>query len=166
MAIWRIPHRTRRVSKIPVQLLQAEVVVYTLTVADGACVSVGDGLDLTQEHNLVSTEGASVSVSESVDLIQEHNLLVSDAGVVTSGDTVTVSESGTITLTQHSFRFRNDNGDEDEATWAAALNGNFNIAPDNVIRIRFLIDAQGDNESKQFRLEYKKTTDVDWLVAA
>lgn len=166
MAIWRIPHRRRPAYGLPVPLYPAASVLQTLVVHDASVSAVAESLDLIQEHVLSASDGLVVSVADTGDLVQEHNLVLADAAVVTVGDTVALVQTGVTTLSQHSFRFRNNDGDEDAATWAAALNGNLSLAPDNVVRLRFLIDAQGDNDSNQFRLEYKKTTDAEWSVAA
>src|SRR5687768_708691 len=48
---------------------------------------------------------------------------VSWAQIVTSDTTPATTDS----FTQSSFRFRNDDGDEDSATWKAALNSNINL---------------------------------------
>lgn len=67
--------------------------------------------------------------------------------------------AGGATLEQEGFRFRNDDGDEANATWAEAQDANMQ-APKNVNRrIRFIINATGDPSNKSFQLEYKKSTD-------
>lgn len=64
------------------------------------------------------------------------------------------AETGT--LTQHSFRFFNDDGSESAATAKAALNTNVNLSANDVARIRFLIDATNDPTARKFQLEYRK----------
>lgn len=59
-------------------------------------------------------------------------------------------------LNQYSFRFVNDNGDEDESTFRDSLNTNISILPDNIIRVRFLLDSTGDLAGKQFQIEYRR----------
>ena len=59
-------------------------------------------------------------------------------------------------ISQHSFRFINDNGDEDESTFNAGLNANITLAPGNKIRVRFLLDTSGDIAGKQFQIEYRR----------
>lgn len=58
-------------------------------------------------------------------------------------------------LTQYAFRFRNDDGSESAATYAAAENINLTTLPGEKIRIRIGIDALSDPSSKQFKLEYR-----------
>lgn len=59
-------------------------------------------------------------------------------------------------LIQHSFRFRQDDGDEDAASWLATLNANINIAAGAAFRLRYLVDSSGDPSSKQFQIEYRR----------
>jgi hypothetical protein len=62
-------------------------------------------------------------------------------------------------LEQEGYRFRYDNGDEDEATWAEAQDTNI-TAPKNVNkRLRFIINTTGDQTAKQIQLECKKSTE-------
>ena len=58
-------------------------------------------------------------------------------------------------LEQYAFRFRNDNGSETAATYAANENTNITLTPGSKTRIRIGIDATGDPTSKQFQLEYR-----------
>lgn len=63
------------------------------------------------------------------------------------------------TLEQEGFRFRNDDGSETTATWKAAQDTSANLTPSIVARIRVLVNATGDPTAKNFRLEYKRSTD-------
>lgn len=58
-------------------------------------------------------------------------------------------------LTQYSYRFLNDNGDEDESGFAANLNTAVTLNANDVIRLRVLIDGTGDPESSNLQLEYR-----------
>lgn len=64
--------------------------------------------------------------------------------------------AGTPTLTQHSFRFFNDDGSESAATAKGNLNTNVNLSAGDIARIRLLLDATGDPTGKQFQLEYRR----------
>jgi hypothetical protein len=66
-----------------------------------------------------------------------------------------VGEPGA-TLTQHSFRFYDDDGSESASTALAAENTALNLSPGATARLRFLIDADGDPDGKQFQVEYRK----------
>lgn len=59
-------------------------------------------------------------------------------------------------LTQHSFRLINDDGDEDASTFAALLNADVTLPAGSVVRFRALVDATGDLSGKQFQLEYSR----------
>lgn len=73
----------------------------------------------------------------------------------------------TPTLEQEGFRWRNDDGSETTATWAAAQDTDLSAAADVNKRLRVLINAANDPASSAFRLEYKKSTDsIYWPVAA
>lgn len=64
---------------------------------------------------------------------------------------------GGTTLTQSSFRFRNDDGSETTATWAAAQDTNFNPAVSTLFRIRFEIKASSffaHGLNAAFKLKY------------
>ena len=63
--------------------------------------------------------------------------------------------------TQLAFRFRNDDGSESTATWAAAENINITAASLDTRRVRALINATGDPDLSQYQIEYKLLTDPD-----
>jgi hypothetical protein len=66
------------------------------------------------------------------------------------------ADSADPTLTQHSFRFYDDDGSESAATALAAENTALNLSPGATARLRFLIDADGNPDGKQFQVEYRK----------
>lgn len=59
-------------------------------------------------------------------------------------------------FTQYAFRFRNDDGSETAATYAAAENTNITLTQGSKTRIRIGINATGDPTSKDFQLEYRR----------
>jgi hypothetical protein len=65
-------------------------------------------------------------------------------------------------LIQAGYRFRRDDGSEVTATWLANQNTEL-TNPSGPIRLRILIDSQGDNTGKQFQLEYRKVGTQDWI---
>lgn len=67
----------------------------------------------------------------------------------------------TSTLTQEGFRFYNDDGSESTATAKDSQDTGISLAKNQTIRIRVLVDASGDPDSKQFTLKYKKASDAD-----
>jgi hypothetical protein len=66
------------------------------------------------------------------------------------------------TLTQEGFRFRNDDGSETTATWAAAQDTNTTLPLATNVRLRVLVDAAADPPTAPYTLYYKKTTDSTW----
>jgi hypothetical protein len=61
------------------------------------------------------------------------------------------------TLNQEGFRFRNDDGDEDAASWKEAQDTNL-TAPKSVnTRLRTILDATGDPATAQYQLEYRRS---------
>jgi hypothetical protein len=61
-------------------------------------------------------------------------------------------------VAQHSFRVFNDDGNEAASTPKAALNTNVTAPAGTTLRPRFLIDATGDPDAKQFQVEVRKTS--------
>jgi len=65
-------------------------------------------------------------------------------------------------LTQARFRWRNDDGSESAATWAAAEDTNVTIAALTPKRLRVEITATGDPASAAYKLQYRKVGDTFW----
>jgi hypothetical protein len=69
----------------------------------------------------------------------------------------------TAELEQHSFRFRNDDGSETTATWAANLNTNHTIPAGENKRLRFLVNTEsGTPGASVFVLQYKEKVSGTW----
>ncbi len=68
-------------------------------------------------------------------------------------------------LYQSGYRWRNDNGNEEEATWRALQNAGMLFPNGENVRIRFLIDTQGDLDATAFQLEYR-LQDGEWQKVA
>jgi len=71
------------------------------------------------------------------------------------------AEGGAATIDQEGFRWRNDNGSESTATWAAAQDVDVTKGKETTIRLRVLLDVTGIVTSEQFQLEFKKNGDAD-----
>lgn len=65
-------------------------------------------------------------------------------------------------LTQSRFRFRNDDGSETTATWAAAEDADISVAALTAKRLRVQVAATGDPSAKSFKLQYRKVGDGTW----
>jgi len=82
----------------------------------------------------------------------------------TNGDSNVVTGTFTTTngLDQKRFRFRNDDGSETAATWAAAENADVTIPALTPKRLRMQVAATGDPAAKSFKLQYRKVGDGTW----
>lgn len=65
-------------------------------------------------------------------------------------------------LTQSRFRFRNDDGSETTATWAAVEDADISVAALTAKRLRVQVAATGDPSAKSFKLQYRKVGDGTW----
>ena len=79
-------------------------------------------------------------------------------------DDVNIPGEALATLVQEGFRWRNDDGSETTATWKAAQDTNTSLLVDTPVRLRVLLDTDGDPASAAYTLYYKKTTDSTWLA--
>lgn len=68
----------------------------------------------------------------------------------------------TLSYEQEGFRFRNDDGDEDGATWLAAQDTTITQPILTNTRIRVLVNATGDHASQAVKLQYRKVGDTTW----
>lgn len=63
---------------------------------------------------------------------------------------------------QTRYRFRNDDGSETTATWAAAQNTPISLAKSTPTRLRVQIQTTNDAPSASYKLQYRKVGDTDW----
>jgi len=59
------------------------------------------------------------------------------------------------TIEQEGFRWRDDDGDEDGATWLQSQDAHITRAKETITRLRVLLNATNDPGAKQFQLEYR-----------
>ena len=67
-----------------------------------------------------------------------------------------------LNLEQEGFRFRADDDSESSATWLALQDVDITRAKETNTRLRILLNTTGDQAAKQFKLQYKKTSDSVW----
>jgi hypothetical protein len=67
------------------------------------------------------------------------------------------------TLEQEGFRFRNDDGSESTATWRQAQDTNDSVAVSTTLRLRMLLNATGNPDPGQYKLQYRKVGDDTWM---
>jgi hypothetical protein len=116
---------------------------------------------LASDSNTVTTTSATADITGLA-----GTTLYSYAAVQnnTNGDSNVVT--GTFTtatlLAQSHYRFRNDDGSETTATWAAAEDTNVTIAALTPKRLRVEIGATGNPASAAYKLQYRKVGDSTW----
>lgn len=71
--------------------------------------------------------------------------------------------AATVTIEQEGFRWRNDDGNETTATFAANQDTSISAGASTNRRLRVLLNATGDPSAKLFQLEGKKSTDSEWV---
>ena len=65
---------------------------------------------------------------------------------------------------QEGYRWRNDDGSETTATWAASQDTALTGSLSTNYRLRAIVNTAGDVASAQYQLEYKKSTDGTWTT--
>jgi hypothetical protein len=75
---------------------------------------------------------------------------------------VTFKESGTASLEQEGYRFRNDDGSETTATWKANQDTDVNVSLNTAFRPRIIVNATNDPSSKKFLLQYRRSGAASW----
>jgi len=83
-------------------------------------------------------------------------------GVIGVSVFATYTPSAAVALDQTHYRFRNDDGSETTATWAAAEDTPISLAKNTPVRLRVEIGATGDPASAAYKLQYRKVGDSTW----
>lgn len=113
----------------------------------------------------LATDGwipADTSISSSASATPSPS--ASASSTPSSSESASASTTTEINLEQEGFRFRNDDGDESNATWLGEQDAGATILRNTNYRIRFVVNAlSGDAPSTQFKLQYKKVADEVWL---
>ncbi len=63
---------------------------------------------------------------------------------------------------QRAFRWRNDDGSETTATWAAVQNTDISVARNLTRRLRLQVQSVGDRPAQAFKLQYRKVGAPSW----
>lgn len=95
--------------------------------------------------------------------------LVNDIEIASSGAVLVIQDSShshlsdnlvitynPVTSEQEGFRFRNDDGNEANATWRATQDSNITQPISTTTRLRFLLDMTGNPSSQTITLQYKR----------
>lgn len=67
-----------------------------------------------------------------------------------------------LSLAQTRYRWRNDDGSETGATWAAAENTAITLAQNTPRRLRVQVQSTNDKPSASYKLQYRKVGDPGW----
>ena len=83
-----------------------------------------------------------------------------------AGATIALRPGPTIAREQEGYRFRDDDADEDEATWLAAQDTNVNIVKQSNVRLRILSNMTDDAPNESITLEYRQVGDAstEWRI--
>lgn len=107
----------------------------------------------------------SVDEFESVGLAEDIAAALSDLGIDENEAISVLEDINTelsLILEQEGFRWRDDDDSESAAAWLVDQDVDTTRLREVNIRLRFLINATGDHDSKQFKIQYKKTSDATW----
>jgi hypothetical protein len=123
------------------------------SIADGTVVAFKVvGTTLSASFDGGSTWEGYTQTSSQFNSAGYAGFMVSYSGIVL--DDFEVGNTPTATLDQEGFRFRNDDGDETGATWAA--NQDTNITADaGTKRVRFILNDTGDSSAITPLFEYR-----------
>lgn len=89
-------------------------------------------------------------------------LVQTNSGQAGSLDDFETGNLAAATLEQTHYRFRNDDGSETTATWAAAEDTPISLAKNTPVRLRVEIGATGDPANAAYKLQYRKVGDSTW----
>lgn len=137
--------------------------IYRQTGANGA---TEDGTDYVLRT--VVLDSATGGPYDNSDLQLRFRLHVSNGGNAyendASLDVIGIDGVDRASLDQEGYRFRNDDGSESAATWRQNQDTVDEVARDTNIRLRVLVDASGNPNSEQYRLDYKEASDgaAEW----
>lgn len=119
----------------------------------GTAWAFGTGTNLFRaEHLRITSTGAVALTGTAASNVRHFSVAVilSETG------------AGAATLEQTHYRFRNDDGSETTATWAAAEDTPISLAKNTPVRLRVEIGATGDPANAAYKLQYRKVGDSTW----
>lgn len=75
---------------------------------------------------------------------------------------IEVEPAASLAYEQEGFRWRNDDGSESAATWAATQDTDITAAAGEARRLRMLTNVSGDAPSEGLKLQYRKAGTSEW----
>lgn len=131
----------------------------------GGAVVAGDVVELS-----IDASGNLVGKLNGVEVVSANDTSITGGQPGVAGKpgnlqgTIASWEGGDLgTIEQEGFRWRNDDGDEDAATWKANQDTNMSGAVSTNTRLRVLVNTDGDFGAASYRLEYRKSTDTNYI---
>lgn len=131
------------------------------TAYDWGAIGVVVTLD-TGGDDLTATGISTTPVAGTPTIGQTH--ILTSTGISTTPVVGTPTLALTQVLNQLHFRWFNDDGVEGSATPAASEDVGLTLSLDTNIRLRIQLDATGDPDPNQYRLEFRKVGDSEWNV--
>jgi hypothetical protein len=89
-------------------------------------------------------------------LTETGTITVGRGPPVAYGNEIIIPDPKSYQLDQEGFRWRNDDGDEDAATWRELQDVQASIAKNTNVRLRAIVNATGNPSSLGFKLKYRK----------
>lgn len=112
------------------------------------------------EHTHGAGSSATVSIYYLLDSDDSPSATFSATQILSYALAFEVQAGGSVADVPH-YRWRNDDGNETTATWAASENTAHTIAPTDAIRLRTQVNFAGDPGSNARTLQYRKVGDSD-----
>jgi len=121
------------------------------------------GANQTEISNITSTGGFPVILGGSTQDGADGGVMSWSFNAADDFAFVAFAVNGiSFTIEQEGFRGRNDNGTETTATWIAAQDIDISVAPDDLFRVRYLLNFTGDAPSTQYTLEIEEDGTGIW----
>lgn len=125
--------------------------------------------DVTIDEAQGNTNGAGMGLGIVIDEIASPGATGAQAFTVDPSDqavscTFTLRPLAVAARDQEAFRFADDDGDEDDATFLASQNTDISRAPEAPFRVRIGTQLVGDPATETAKLQYKETSDgaTEW----
>lgn len=126
----------------------------------GAYSYSGQTLEL-DKSSVLSTESGTYTYTGQAAELDRQFLLNADSGAYTyTGQPADFISPSAYEL--EGFRFRNDDGDEANATWREAQDTDITETTGVNVRLRTLVDVTGNPGPNQVTLQYRKVGDATW----
>ena len=131
----------------------ATVTVYPSNYTDGS-ITLGGGTGSSVAHYVTTARRTILGASSPEDPGSFTN-----TNVAWVANTIVIKQGAAYEL--EGYRWRNDDGDEDDATWAEDQDTPASVAKETTIRLRMLTDVEGDPPARALKLQYRVAESSD-----